>query len=653
MPTMPSRGALRAAFDAAVQEIDQSRERLMLTTGFYLEIGNAVFDAGYSALEDFCKPETERPAVPRLHVVSTPVGSGKTSFSLALIAALVRLSETAEDARYGCVFLVERMAKAQEMYDDLCKLLPGKVAVWTSDHEKGGGDKVKKLPRRHDVNELVHAPVAIVTHAFYSGKRGDKAKHVMRNGRLEPRALTIVDEHPDQVTVHDIQLSHAEAAREHVASDEERSRDIGPHLNALVSFMRTRADAEQASSLEKPSDDREAWSTTARDLAWFATAEAREYANANPSVSNVFGFARALAKGYAFVARDRSGQGGTHFIGYESKLIQTHGAMLLDATADIDGVTQLVTWREPPRTVPARYDNLNIVHVPQPTKQRLSVFLKTRKNHVAYVRWMERVIGEHMQPGQRALVVCKKVLFEMESVPSWPEGDARFSDRKLFTECYGWNVEGRHLCAIHWGTGIGDNAWNDADVVFLFDEFHIPRRSVIATTQGLQGHKATQGALASMRTQNSKAPAVDLLSEGRLLRWNKQMALRGRARCFDDHGMCGKQKLVCSGDRDRLLINYDRLFPGAKLSIVTEGASTQTATDKLYEILSRPELPNVITTSWLGQQMKVVRWRDVRKNIRCLESFQKAIAGLGWTYTPKPGRGGGSFTRTAAIRQAA
>jgi hypothetical protein len=138
-----------------------------------------------------------------------------------------------------------------------------------------------------------------------------------------------------------------------------------------------------------------------------------------------------------------------------------------------------------------------------------------------------------------------------------------------------------------------------------------------------------------------------------LLRWNKQMALRGRARCFDDHGMCGKQKLVCSGDRDRLLLNYDRLFPGAKLSIVTEGSSTQTPTDKLYEILSRPELPNVITTSWLGQQMKVVRWRDVRKNIRCLESFQKAIAGLGWTYTPKPGRGGGSFTRTDALRQAA
>jgi hypothetical protein len=76
MPTMPTREALRAAFDAAVQEIDQSRERPMLTTGFYAEIGDAVFDAGYRALEDFCKPE--RPAVPRAFTSSPrPQGAGR------------------------------------------------------------------------------------------------------------------------------------------------------------------------------------------------------------------------------------------------------------------------------------------------------------------------------------------------------------------------------------------------------------------------------------------------------------------------------------------------------------------------------------------------------------------------------------------------
>ncbi len=40
---------------------------------------------------------------------------------------------------------------------------------------------------------------------------------------------------------------------------------------------------------------------------------------------------------------------------------------------------------------------------------------------------------------------------------------------------YEWDIDGRKLCAIHWGTGIGSNDWKDADVVFLFDEFFIPR----------------------------------------------------------------------------------------------------------------------------------------------------------------------------------
>jgi hypothetical protein len=650
MPSMPTREALRALYDTAIREIDQSREEPRLTTGFYAQIGDAVFEAAYSALEDFCTPEPDRPAVPRLHVVSTPVGSGKTSFSLALITALTRLANVSKDAPHGCVFLVEQIAKAEEMYVELSKLLPGQVAIWTADHDKGckSGTKVKNPTARHDVNELADYPVAIVTHAFYSGKRGEKAKHLMRDGQLLRRALTIVDEHPNQVTVYDIQLSQAEAAREHVVSDEERSATIEPHLAALVSFMRARADAERASSLEKPSDDYEAW-RTAKNLEWFATTEAQEYANADPKLAEVFGFARAMAKGYAFIARDRGGEGGTHFIGYESKLIRGHGAMLLDATADIDGVTQLCHWREPPRTAQARYDNLSIVHVPQPTQQRLSVFLKTRKNHTAYVRWMESVIKDHMRPDQCGLVVCKKVLFDFESVPNWPQGDERFSDRKLFSERYGWELDGRHLCAIHWGTGIGDNAWKDADVVFLFDEFHVPRRSVIATAQGLQGHKATQGALASMRSQNAKAPAVELLSEGRLLRWNKQMALRGRARCFDEHGVCGEQKLICSGDRDRLLLNYARLFPGARLSLVTDSTDQQTTLDRLYEVLARQEVPEMITTSWLSQQMKL-RWRDVRKNIRSLESFERSIAGLGWSYVPKAGRGGGCFTRRS-LRQ--
>jgi hypothetical protein len=132
------------------------------------------------------------------------------------------------------------------------------------------------------------------------------------------------------------------------------------------------------------------------------------------------------------------------------------------------------------------------------------------------------------------------------------------------------------LCATHWGgLGIGVSTWREADVVFLFDEFHRPRRVTIARAQGLMSAKATEGPLARMNTLNSKTAQVDRLHEGHLLRWTKQMALRGEGRNFDEHGVCGHQKVVCAGSTEqyeRLVANAPQLFPGAK--IATEGTST-------------------------------------------------------------------------------
>ncbi len=43
---MPDREALRALYDAAVQEFNSKRDN-RLTTEFYTKTGDAVFDAGY------------------------------------------------------------------------------------------------------------------------------------------------------------------------------------------------------------------------------------------------------------------------------------------------------------------------------------------------------------------------------------------------------------------------------------------------------------------------------------------------------------------------------------------------------------------------------------------------------------------------------
>src|SRR5215470_382949 len=156
----------------------------------------------------------------------------------------------------------------------------------------------------------------------------------------------------------------------------------------------------------------------------------------------VFGFARALANGYAFIARNSGGGKATHYIGYESSIVIDPGTLLLDATADIDGVVQLCPWRVPQDAPKARYDNLHVVSIPPLTKKRLTNYLVTAKNRRAYVAWMVDTIKAHMKPGQRGLVVCKLALIENENVPG-------YDDNTTFTEHYGWDIDGRKLCVIH------------------------------------------------------------------------------------------------------------------------------------------------------------------------------------------------------------
>jgi hypothetical protein len=653
------RDRLRMEFDAAVIQLDQSRSGSKLTTDFYRRIGDSVFYAGYQALQDFvasCVGDHVAPnEAHRMHVVSAPVGSGKTSFSLAFVTALVRWASWTENkdagaVPYGCLVVVNQIEKADITFRDLNALLPGKVAVWTTEHDPDcklpkEGRKVSEPAAQFTKDDLQDYPVAVVTHAFFGGKGNRKGRLLLHKGKLQPRALTVIDERIEEVTIYDVALSSAQKVRETVLADEQHTEPVGPHMDELIKFMFDRS--FEGPSIERPTDELEAWSIADR-LQWFATSAASNFVRANSDDANVvavFGFARALANGYAFIARNSGGGKATHYIGYESSIVINPGTVLLDATADIDGVVQLCPWRVPQDAPKARYNNLHVVSIPPLTKKRLTNYLVTAKNRRAYATWMVDTIKAHMKPGQRGLVICKLALIENENVPNWPEGDPRHNEKKGFTEEYLWEIEGRKLCVTHWGTGIGANTWKDAEVVFLFDEFWIPRRTIIATAQGLKKLKATQGPLADLKVLNSPNAAVDALWEGHLLRWLKQMALRGSGRCFDELGICGPQKLVCSADRTRLLSNFNRLFPGASIEVVTAPATAnQSYADALLDILSRPGLPNVLSTKWIGQQMHTP-WRNVSKHVMILEPVQRAIENLGWRYVSRKGRLESTFER--------
>jgi hypothetical protein len=194
LPTALDREELRALYDATVAEINTSRNTNDLTTRFYARTGNAVFDAGYLALSDAITNTR------RMHTVSAPAGGGKTSFSYALVVAVTRNAENHPDGPYGCVFLVDQIEKADKVYRDLNDLLPGKVAIWTTDHDKDckEPEKIKQPAAKFTREDLRHFPVIVVTHKFYLGTRGHHARTVLHNGTLGVRALTVVDERPDE-----------------------------------------------------------------------------------------------------------------------------------------------------------------------------------------------------------------------------------------------------------------------------------------------------------------------------------------------------------------------------------------------------------------------------------------------------------------------
>jgi hypothetical protein len=91
---------------------------------------------------------------------------------------------------------------------------------------------------------------------------------------------------------------------------------------------------------------------------------------------------------------------------------------------------------------------------------------------------------------------------------------------------------------------------------------------VIAKTQGHLLLPTSRGPLSKMNAHNARNPEVSLVHEGHRMRWTKQLAMRGRARFFDEDGVCGHQKLVVTGGLESFLLNKEIMFPGAKVSLV-------------------------------------------------------------------------------------
>ena len=348
---------------------------------------------------------------------------------------------------------------------------------------------------------------------------------------------------------------------------------------------------------------------------------------------------------YAFIFRLGGGANGSHFMGYVPASKPTANSILLDATADIDKVSDLCSWRSLVPVPSVRYDRLHVIHAEHYTRENLTEFFRSDSNRRRYVEDAKKLILDLMPQGECGLIVCKKRLVDDGLFPE--EATRRTGNDEPFP----WNFEGRHLALTWWGGhGIGANDWRKATFVIQFGEHVLPRRTTFATVQGLRDHTATMGMLSTTKSANSKPIEVEMAHEGHLLRFMKQMGMRGRARAFDSDGICGHQVLVLTCEFERLLVNADLLFPGASLSKwghTKDSFGDLRQPEKLLEILTDPDTPESISGDDIARLMGVERWGLVSTNVMTAKVKERVLPNLGWTYEAPRGRGGGArFIKT-------
>jgi hypothetical protein len=668
----PGPGDMLKAYQRALEQLSERRGTMLDEGGYASEVREKAFWSFYKALTNACVqivydayPESEytkhnRPrGDPRtMHVVASAPGSGKSTLAKAFAIALTRVNER-RPYPLGCVFLVHHIATAEAVFRELSKLLPNAVAVFTTKHDADNAQSSQSYSTTFRVGDLEKYPVIVVTHEFYMGIRGDYARNYLKRGLKFPRVVTFIDERANEIAVHDLDLLAIERVLKHVQQDNYAPQELRDSLLALSQFLHGKRTGDL--SIETLADDKDRWEAAIQASGYLRSEDAARYARKasalNPRLAfdAVIGFADAMIEDRAFIARANKGKNAANFVGYERALPRVPGMVLLDATADIDGISKVCAWRKHAETPPERYDRLEIIHVPSVVKGTIRRWLREPGNLQAYADHIRDLILRYAEAGQNVLVVCAKDVAWAENIDDWSDHMVPFLKRTgprasigdpedtEFTKGFAWPFEGRQV-VVTWfgGYGIGANVWRDADVVIVCDDFHLPNRTIRATLLGLKERKASKGLRgASEEEWNDE---LEYLRDGHILRWMKQMALRGKSRDMDESGVCGAQRLVITGDLIRLLAHRPKVFPGAKPKSERPIAYGQRL-DRLVAILMSFDDVAEVSTKEIEEKLNV-RWSDVSTNLKKQKGYQEVLEAIGWSYERGRGPKRSCFRRT-------
>lgn len=595
-------------------------------TAMDLQVSEIMFNTAVAAINNVKTGNRET----CMQAVSLATGLGKSASAYALIATFCR-----NDPHFSAAYVVPTIKMAMEAQEGIEKLLGvGTTTLWSSYHKHKGVDRTKAMgelgfipDRLVNKNDLTESRVVIVTHG--------QLQHELKTGRDEgtlnylgkPRSVVFIDEHPDLLQVVDATAGQLQDFYDNLVMMDCNHPWL-PVISNVVHRMATVVRTEGQTYIPTELLSKEEGQVFSEDHGlslWDLTDEEmsddRRFGQLK-GMRDLVVFLQAASKGSVFYSRKD-----WTFFAYQLNFTTTYpGFVLLDATSDLTGLVCLHPKVKPVDVPQVNYSNLDMRYITMPPKfKRIKEIIKRAPIGREYAQFIYQTVMANTESGNEVLLVVHKDVLTQELI-----GSSEDPARPL-------NWEGRKVNTQNWGGGVGLNKFKHKTHVFLFGDFYMPRAVTIAQTHGWSQKPVSEGMLklaeGIKKSGDVYAPQGDYLRphEGHLLRWSKQLAMRGTARQVDEKGNCFAMKLFTTMDLTYLLPNLYRLFPG----VMPPKQAEISKDDHCVDIKGRQGLIKLLlaTTSKAiigADEIEIVTGIKSSKLSREFYAVEETIRVLGW-----------------------
>jgi hypothetical protein len=551
-----------------------------------------------------------------LHIIALNPGVGKTQFTNAYLGAMIE-----DDPAASALVVVEQIATVQERFETLYKLIPGKVACWTT--------RFKTVER----DKLYQYPIACITHAAF----------MTADDRLDATAR--IDGHN--------RIDHL---------DDDAVREVLPRL---AWFNTTKAD-RYSKNFEK--------AEYVGEIIGFARTMMNRCAflSSNGNEVQMIGYRNDLRITGPTLQLDATSLiDGVKQLGLTGRNYHTAASM---GVPPVTYGSLRCIIRKPPLQKGQRIANIakrddaatryrdwmvETVKNPEYLQPGQKALVVTKKAFtIEDGKYLPDWKRDSERPKEAEWVGDPDVYVKL--LQRWNDDQEKWEALAKDRDGFHWDLgQGRSAAVTYFGANTtGSNAWNAAETVFIFEADYPKQGPNTAEVQAwLNLHTLhREGVLAEMPTIDTYNNRVDAYRTGRLVGSHAQLIPRGLCRKFDEHGRCSPMLVVCGiSDADWLLENWTTMFPGAPPPVQPDASSrTGTYRDRVKAYLhDLPTSVAEVSAEQVAAHLGPKAWRDVLARIMTRRFRQVTLPALGWSVEVR-GRGRSKatwFVRAQPLRE--